>query len=153
MNSSPGLLAVLMTLSAEPDLKKFFASLKNDFISFYILQREQQKDLILSTIAALSKIKLQNAGLVKPAITPSPGPRTADPSETPAGSIYDALLLLSTPVEKIKGVGPKIAEALVRKEIRTIEDVLYHVPRSYIDRRTHFKNFRAHGWAACHDHR
>ncbi len=132
----PELAGRAYELAETPVLKNFFTSLQNAFISFYTLQQDQQKNLILSTIAAFSKLQAPDAALGKPAIPPASGPETAEPSETPAVSIHDAILLLSTPVEKIKGVGPKTAEALVRKNIRTIEDVLYHVPRSYIDRRS-----------------
>jgi ATP-dependent DNA helicase RecG len=132
----PQLAARAYELVEEPGLKKIFASLKNDFISYYALQQKHQKDLILATLSTLSKINKQGAALVHSDLTPPPGQGNAEASQTPAASIFDALLLLATPVEKIKGVGQKTAEALVRKNIRTIEDVLYHVPRSYIDRRS-----------------
>ena len=41
---------------------------------------------------------------------------------------------LKTPVELIKGVGPKVGEMLRRKGISTVEDVLYFVPSRYEDR-------------------
>ncbi len=42
---------------------------------------------------------------------------------------------LQTPVQFVKGVGPKLAKLLERKGIRTVEDGLYFLPRSYEDRR------------------
>ncbi len=42
---------------------------------------------------------------------------------------------LNTPLQCIKGVGPKLAEALARKGITTIEDALYLLPHRYEDRR------------------
>ncbi|MDR5683951.1 MAG: ATP-dependent DNA helicase RecG [Armatimonadota bacterium] len=40
------------------------------------------------------------------------------------------------PVQYLKGVGPSLAEALAaRLGIRTVEDLLYHLPRRYEDRR------------------
>jgi ATP-dependent DNA helicase RecG len=45
------------------------------------------------------------------------------------------LQVLSQPTERIPGIGPKIAAALARKEIHTIEDLLLFLPRSYEDRR------------------
>lgn len=42
---------------------------------------------------------------------------------------------LSTPVQFLKGVGTRRAEQLARLEIRSVEDVLYWVPRRYEDRR------------------
>jgi len=42
---------------------------------------------------------------------------------------------LSDPVRYLTGVGPEMARRLARLEIRTIRDLLFHVPRSYRDRR------------------
>ena len=42
---------------------------------------------------------------------------------------------LSTPIQYVKGVGPKIASLLEKKGIRTVEDALYFLPRAYEDRR------------------
>ena len=42
---------------------------------------------------------------------------------------------LSTPIQVMRGVGPKLATILKRKGIETVEDALYFVPRKYEDRR------------------
>jgi ATP-dependent DNA helicase RecG len=42
---------------------------------------------------------------------------------------------LQTPVQYVKGVGPKLSKVLERKGIRTVEDALYFLPRTYEDRR------------------
>lgn len=42
---------------------------------------------------------------------------------------------LSEPVQFIKGVGPKVSRLLEKKGIKTIEDLLYFLPRRYEDRR------------------
>jgi len=41
---------------------------------------------------------------------------------------------MDQPVTKLKGVGPKVAEKLARLELRTIQDVLFHLPLRYQDR-------------------
>ncbi|MBI3195119.1 MAG: ATP-dependent DNA helicase RecG, partial [Ignavibacteriae bacterium] len=41
--------------------------------------------------------------------------------------------MLQTPIQYLKGVGPKRAEALNQLGIRTVNDLLYYFPRSYID--------------------
>ncbi len=46
--------------------------------------------------------------------------------------IHDALAI---PVINIKGIGPKIAENLAKKRIKTVEDLFYFLPIKYIDRR------------------
>lgn len=43
--------------------------------------------------------------------------------------------VLSTDIQFIKGVGPKLAKVLSKKGIATIEDALYFIPRGYEDRR------------------
>jgi ATP-dependent DNA helicase RecG len=44
------------------------------------------------------------------------------------------VLQLSTEVKSVKGIGPRIAETLAQKDIRTVEDLLYHLPFRYEDR-------------------
>jgi ATP-dependent DNA helicase RecG len=39
-----------------------------------------------------------------------------------------------TPVQFLRGAGPRRAEALARLEIRTVRDLLYHFPRAWADR-------------------
>ena len=41
---------------------------------------------------------------------------------------------LKTPVRYIKGVGPKKGESLAKVGIRTLEDILYYLPKRYEDR-------------------
>ena len=43
--------------------------------------------------------------------------------------------ILQKEVRFLKGVGPKRAESLSRLGLRTVEDVLFHLPRAYEDRR------------------
>jgi ATP-dependent DNA helicase RecG len=42
---------------------------------------------------------------------------------------------LLTPIQYVKGVGPKLARLFEKKGIRTVEDALYFLPRCYEDRR------------------
>ena len=44
------------------------------------------------------------------------------------------MLELSTPVQYVKGVGPRIADLLAAKGIRTVGDLLYYLPFRYEDR-------------------
>lgn len=43
-------------------------------------------------------------------------------------------ILLETPVQYLKGVGPRLAEKLARLSIVNMRDLLYHFPRRYEDR-------------------
>jgi len=40
---------------------------------------------------------------------------------------------LTTPVQFLRGVGPRRAEAFARLGVRTVEDLLYHTPHRYVD--------------------
>ena len=44
------------------------------------------------------------------------------------------MLELSTPVQYIKGIGPRVAEVLAGKGIRTLQDLLHYLPFRYEDR-------------------
>lgn len=44
------------------------------------------------------------------------------------------LSLLKTPLESVKGVGPKMAERFAKKGLVTVEDILYFLPLRYEDR-------------------
>ena len=44
------------------------------------------------------------------------------------------MLELSTPVQYVKGIGPKLAEVLAGKGLRTVEDLLHYLPFRYEDR-------------------
>jgi ATP-dependent DNA helicase RecG len=44
------------------------------------------------------------------------------------------MLELSTPVQYVKGIGPRVAEILAGKSISTVEDLLYYLPFRYEDR-------------------
>ncbi|MCX7613400.1 MAG: ATP-dependent DNA helicase RecG [Caldimicrobium sp.] len=46
------------------------------------------------------------------------------------------LRILSSPINVLKGIGPKIAKKLEKKGLKTIEDLLFFIPRTYEDRRT-----------------
>ncbi len=42
---------------------------------------------------------------------------------------------LQTPIQYVKGVGPKLAEVFARLGVHTVEDLLYLIPRAWEDRR------------------
>ncbi|MBT8490635.1 MAG: ATP-dependent DNA helicase RecG, partial [Deltaproteobacteria bacterium] len=66
----------------------------------------------------------------------SPGQKTAidaDDIKRRVDSLYENL---SLPVKYVKGIGPKVSELLGKKNIKTVEDLLYFFPRKYEDRRS-----------------
>lgn len=60
------------------------------------------------------------------------------PHDTTAAALAAAIARknLQTDIRFIRGVGPKLAELLVRRGIRTVEDALFCLPLRYEDRRT-----------------
>src|ERR1700747_1463683 len=44
------------------------------------------------------------------------------------------MLELSTPVQYVKGIGPRLAELLAAKAIHTVGDLLHYLPFRYEDR-------------------
>jgi len=50
-------------------------------------------------------------------------------------NMRERLRALATPVQDLKGVGPKRAELLEASGLSTVEDILYHLPFRYEDRR------------------
>src|SRR5512146_1526934 len=61
-----------------------------------------------------------------------------EPSHLPAKPVLQESIArknLETPMQFIKGVGPKLAETLLKKGIATVEDALWLLPNRYEDRR------------------
>src|SRR5919106_5228515 len=57
------------------------------------------------------------------------------PEASTALSVQESLRVLQTPLRFLKGVGPTRAAQLESLGLRTIEDLLYHLPFRYEDRR------------------
>src|SRR5512140_438604 len=47
---------------------------------------------------------------------------------------WHRMLQLDTPVQYVKGIGPRLAEVLLTKGITIVEDLLYYLPFRYEDR-------------------
>jgi ATP-dependent DNA helicase RecG len=56
--------------------------------------------------------------------------------QTDSISVREALRAMATPLQFLKGVGPKRAEQLASIGLQTVEDLLYHLPFRYEDRRS-----------------
>jgi ATP-dependent DNA helicase RecG len=57
------------------------------------------------------------------------------PQSRPSPSVGESLRALQTPIRFLKGVGPKRAAHLESSGLVTVEDLLYHLPFRYEDRR------------------
>jgi ATP-dependent DNA helicase RecG len=78
---------------------------------------------------------MANPGRLIPTILPKDAPETAA-SSSPFSSNNKSDKLGEFPVRFVKGVGPRIAELLAAKEIRTCEDLLSYFPFKYLDQRS-----------------
>ncbi len=99
------------------------------FTNFDALSLVGKKEVIQKSIDLLEELKLLTASVqVREAV-----------ADRPKGTLQENLersfARLALSVQFIKGVGPKIAELFARKNIRTVEDMLYFLPRRYEDRR------------------
>ena len=56
------------------------------------------------------------------------------PQVPPVNIPFRQMLELSTSVQYVKGIGPRLAEVLAAKDIRTVDDLLHYLPFRYEDR-------------------
>src|SRR5580658_5160888 len=61
------------------------------------------------------------------------GQPTRNNGHSPPANIFP-MLELSTPVQYVKGIGPRLAEVLGAKGIHTVDDLLHYLPFRYEDR-------------------
>lgn len=83
---------------------------------------EEKKKIITEALLLIEKLK---SAIYSENFNTTPSAKT----------IGERLALLNRSVQLIRGVGPRLAKLLERKNIRTIEDLLYFLPRIYEDRR------------------
>ena len=94
-----------------------------------LLPEELRATLALSPGDLLSVELVEGSLRISPHRPPKKKTTSVKSAETPAREE------LKTPIRFIKGVGPKLAEALAKKGIATVEDALYLLPSRYEDRR------------------
>ncbi len=68
-------------------------------------------------------------------VAPPPAPMPARPYRSSADAVGAELEGLQTSVQFVKGVGPKRAEQLATLGLTTVDDLLFHLPFRYEDRR------------------
>ncbi|MEB2286466.1 MAG: ATP-dependent DNA helicase RecG [Myxococcales bacterium] len=80
--------------------------------------------------AALERLRALVADLKTAPAVPAPRPYRSS-----ADAVASRLQHLETPVQFVKGVGPKRAEQLATLGLTTVDDLLFHLPFRYEDRR------------------
>lgn len=111
------------------DIEHRFAAVKNLFAGFNDLPAAAKKDNITEAIRILESINGAISGQPQPAVNSKPRP-LPDLKE-----VSQRLSRLKTPLDYVKGVGPKLAERLRKKGLASVEDMLYFLPIRYEDRR------------------
>lgn len=127
-----GLIAFQMT-AIPPAAKNIFGPALDNMLRIFL-------DYDLQDVAG-KKIKITEASLIlerlKNAADSFDARRPAQEEQITAriADLKASVEKLSLPVQFLKGVGPKMAERFAAKKIRTVEDLLYFLPRTYEDRR------------------
>jgi ATP-dependent DNA helicase RecG len=104
-----------------PIHKDLFVKLKDLFSDYTALEEHRKRTVILQSLDILNELR--------------EAPHIPAPEARSPVSLYESHKTLSTPIQYVKGVGPKLSEILARKNITTLEDALYSLPRTYLDRR------------------
>jgi ATP-dependent DNA helicase RecG len=120
----PSLVEKALSFISSNKARNSLITLEQDFKGYHNLTHDKKKELIKAALLTINRIDISQNN--KPIKKEAPIKNT---------SFLESIHMLSTPVDKIKGVGPKISEALKRMNINNIEDLLYLIPRNYIDRR------------------
>jgi ATP-dependent DNA helicase RecG len=114
-----GLVTEAISLSDDPALQTRLRGLHENFVEF-------------EEATATAKVALVKRG--RDLLTEIRGFLNCRGAEQPLGQ-EDLARLLKTPIQYVKGVGPKISQLLKKKGIETVEDALYNLPIRYEDRR------------------
>lgn len=122
MTTLAGQLKDVALLDFPAGERGLFSAMEENFAGFDRQTHDAKKKSVLQALAILDQIK-----------------RAIPPQEEPAAEEHSPAVgeaaRLDQPIQFIKGVGPRIAAILERKNIRTILDLLYFLPRRYEDRR------------------
>jgi len=128
LNSVKGVGALVLGLSAEAlnlspvgSRSEVFTRFKTLFNGFDTLSAEEQKIRIHEAVRLARCSALPHEPKPQLIVTPEQAVRM--------------LSKLKTPLESVKGIGPKLAERLAKRGLATVEDVLYFLPVRYEDRR------------------
>jgi ATP-dependent DNA helicase RecG len=107
------------------------SGIEKAILGFDKLSLGDKKERIEKTILFLNQLKkLVSEATVIPSGTPK------EPPSHTLNNVGLSFEKLSLPLRFIKGVGPKISALLEKKGLKTVEDLLYFIPRRYEDRRT-----------------
>ena len=111
------------------DIRLLADQLRRLFKGYDHLTHEQKRHVIHQSLVSIKELRHVLAGAFPAADRPPHA--LAERME----ALKQAISRLDTDVQFIRGVGPRIAQLLARKGVKTIEDLFYFLPRRYEDRR------------------
>ncbi len=117
---------IISRMRAAPDYPRWQTqvdTLDESLGDFDALPDEAKRQAVTRSLAILNEIT---------SAVPSPGD-TESPLPPGSPDLSAALQKLRTPVEYVKGVGPRRGELLRKRGIETVEDLLFLIPHYYID--------------------
>jgi len=109
------------------DLMALIQHLSDLFSQYDNLELSEKKSRITKAIRCISDIKAL--------LTCHKADRILAKGSMPGDDAEKTISLLVATIRDARGIGPKIANLLSSKDILTIEDLLYFLPRNYQDRR------------------
>jgi ATP-dependent DNA helicase RecG len=129
-----GLIDRLKTINAplkqgdmsKKELSNILSYLGETFLNFDNLSPAKKKKRIAGALRLVKEIRRLSLD-----IETEESPETSGTKE----EITTGFDKLSLPVQYVKGVGPGISQLLGKKNLKTVEDMLYFLPRRYEDRR------------------
>ena len=106
-----------LAMDISPDAKAPFTGLKELFKGYDTRSRDDKEQCVVAAFEVIGEIEGGHGRLT--------------PEEVVKG-----LERLMTPLDKIKGIGPRLAGRLEKKGLSSVEDMLYFFPLRYEDRRS-----------------
>ena len=107
------------------------AQMDDLFSGFEKASFEDKQKRVSGGLARIEALKTMLAGWSEP---DERLPLTGIPREV-RESLDTAIGKMALQAQFVKGVGPKVGQLLARKGLKTVEDILYFLPRKYEDRR------------------
>ncbi|HSG31673.1 MAG TPA: ATP-dependent DNA helicase RecG [Thermodesulfobacteriota bacterium] len=113
-----------ISLKVDNKTEKVLSEIESSFNQFESKSKGEQKEIVSSSLKLINDLKENIVSKPDPAVT-----KKEQPAKVQSNIKSDS------PVQYIKGVGPKISQMLERKGISSVNDILYYFPRRYEDRR------------------
>ncbi|OPY90021.1 MAG: ATP-dependent DNA helicase RecG [Syntrophaceae bacterium PtaU1.Bin231] len=135
----PGLRAMtdslrrVLATGKRGDLEPFVKDLETSLSSLETLSSSTLQECLEHVLRAIHALR-EHLPEPSPA-RPGPPQAPADSRNAPPPDAEKSFGELSRPIRFVKGVGPRISSQLERKNLHTVEDLLYFLPRRYEDRR------------------